>query len=127
MNRISSLYIAETQEMGRGVFTSSFIPKGSVIELCPVLIIPAEDVPQIHATCLHDYYFLWGDQGEAALALGFGSLYNHATDHNADYTMDYQKDTIDIFSIRAIQAGEEITINYFEGGEEYTERWFEEK
>lgn len=127
MNRIPSLYIAQTKERGRGVFTSTFIPKGSVIELCPALIIPAKDVPKIHDTFLHDYYFLWGDDGAAALALGFGSLYNHATDHNADYTMDYKNGTIDIFSIRAIQAGEEITINYFEGGDEVTERWFEEK
>jgi uncharacterized protein len=124
--RIPSLYIAPSPLGGRGVFTAVAIEPESLIEVCPVIVIPAKDVATIHDTCLHDYYFLWGDE-EAAIALGFGSLYNHARRPNADYHMDPDQLTIDIYCIRPIAAGEEITINYTDENDPRTRLWFEER
>ena len=59
MHQIPGLYIAQSSKEGRGVFTSVPINEGDIIEVCPVIEIPISQVPIIHKTVLHDYYFLW--------------------------------------------------------------------
>jgi uncharacterized protein len=88
-------------------------------------VIPKRELPIIHKTILHDYYFLWGnDLEDCAIALGNGSLYNHRLNPNANFILDLQNKTIDIEAIMAIDAGEEITLNYNgEPGDE-GELWF---
>ncbi len=125
MQRIPSLYIAYSSIHGRGVFTHADISEGSLLEVCPVLLIPKTQVEVIHNTVLHDYYFLWGDaQDEAAIVLGFGSLYNHSFLPNAEYIIDYEQETFDFVAIRDIKAGEEITVNYNGDPYEQTPLWF---
>ncbi|MEM1328268.1 MAG: SET domain-containing protein [Bacteroidota bacterium] len=127
MQRIPTLFVAPSSVHGRGVFTYAAIEEGTLLEVCPVLIIPKEQVKIIRETVLHDYYFTWGEaQTEAAVVLGFGSIFNHAEQHNARFLMDYEQQTMDFFAMRDIAAGEEITINY-NGEEEQRELWFEVK
>lgn len=122
--QIPNLYIAQT-DFGRGVFTATPIPAGSVIEICHVILIPKAELPIIHKTVLHDYYFLWGqDMQQCALALGYGSLYNHAIHPNANFILDLGQDTIDIEAIKDIAAGEEITINYHGDPGDEEKLWF---
>jgi uncharacterized protein len=124
VQRVPGLYIAET-DFGRGVFTSLPISEGDLIEVCPVIIIPKRELPIIHKTILHDYYFLWGNQLEdCAIALGNGSLYNHQLNPNANFILDIENKTIDIEAVKNIEAGEEITLNYNgEPGDE-SKLWF---
>jgi uncharacterized protein len=113
MQRIEGIYIKETEGRGRGVFTTVDIPEGSLIEVCPIIKIPKRELPIIHKTILHDYYFLWGeDLEDCAIALGYGSMYNHELMPNANFILDIEQMTIDIEAIHPINAGEEITINY---------------
>lgn len=113
MHHIDGLYMMETENRGRGIFTARPIPAGSVIEVCPVLLIPKSELPIVHKTVLHDYYFLWGeDLSQAVIALGYGSLYNHELHPNATFILDIPNLTIDIEAIKDIEAGSEITINY---------------
>ncbi|MBL7794365.1 MAG: SET domain-containing protein-lysine N-methyltransferase [Saprospiraceae bacterium] len=121
---IPSLYIAPSPKAGRGVFTSAPIEPDDVIEICPVIIVPEKDVPLIHQTYLHDYYFLWENK-QCAIALGYGSLYNHSPLPNAEYYMDYDNQAISVYCIRPIQPGEEITISYTDEGDERTKLWFD--
>lgn len=124
MLHVPSLYIAPSPLGGRGVFTSEPIAAGSIIEISPVIVVPAADKALIHKTHLHDYYFLW-ENGQCAIALGYGSLYNHAENPVAEYGMDYADQSISFYCIRSIGAGEEITINYISGGNEKGEIWFD--
>lgn len=113
MHQIPGLYIGHTEAKGRGVFTTASISEGDLIEVCPVIIIPKLELPVIHKTILHDYYFLWGETlTDCAIALGFGSLYNHELHPNANFILDLENETIDIFAIRDIDEGEELTLNY---------------
>jgi len=122
--QIPNLYIAQT-EHGRGVFTAAPIEDGSVIEVCHVIILPKAELPIIHKTHLHDYYFLWGvEMEQCALALGYGSLYNHAIQPNANFILDFANDTIDIEAIADIEAGAEITINYHGAPGDEEPLWF---
>jgi len=113
MQQIPGLFIAYTEKSGRGVFTSLEIKKDDIIEVCPVIVIPKYELPIIHKTVLHDYYFLWGaDMDQCAIALGNGSLYNHAVEPNANFILDMENMCIDIVAVATILAGEEITLNY---------------
>lgn len=125
MHQLPGLYIADTNDKGRGVFTAFDISKDDVIEVCPVIIIPHAQLPIIHKTILHDYYFLWGSQmTDAAIALGYGSLYNHEVHANANFILDIENKTIDIVAIRDIVSGEEITINYHGEPGDDGQLWF---
>lgn len=128
MQRIPGLYIAKSRSKGRGVFCTTFIPKDSLIEICPVIIIPEHEVEIIHETDLHDYYFVWGEQDkQAAIALGYGSLYNHSYRPNADYLFDLHNDCIEVKAIKDIAAGKEITFNYNGEPSCKDELWFDKK
>jgi len=110
-----ALYIAAAGDLDRGVFTAESIEPGSIIEICPVIVLPPGDRDHIHSSRLHDYYFIWEPEGATAIALGYGSLYNHANDSNADYEMDMDARTLTVRCVRPIAAGDEITIDYTDG------------
>lgn len=98
---------------GRGVFAARRIRAGEVIEEAPVIVVPASDVPALKRTALFDYYFLWGEaSGEAAVCLGYGSLYNHSATPNAEYVRLFERQAIRFKALRAIEEGEEILTNY---------------
>lgn len=123
--RNPALFIADSDLGGRGVFTSVAISKDESIEICPVIVMKVGDMTLLDKTTLYDYYFLWGDdQEQCVIALGYGSLYNHLAPSNADYGMDFDEQTIEIFAVRDIGAGEEITINYHGDPFDESPTWF---
>ena len=122
MNQLPGLFLNDSPRGGRGVFTSRPIPAGSVIELAPVIVLSPGDRRRIHDTHLHDYYFLWDNDG-AAIALGYGSLYNHSPTPNAEFTLDYEFAQIRFTALRDLAAGEEIVTDYT-SGQERAELWF---
>jgi len=50
MLHIPGLYIANSENRGRGVFTAQDLSKGDLIEICPLLLIPKKEVAKIHKT-----------------------------------------------------------------------------
>lgn len=128
MQRLPFIYFKDSPKGGRGIFTTEFIPVDTLIEICPVIVLPEADLNIIHKTFLHDYYFLWNDQGtEAAIALGFGSLYNHSYTPNARYDTNRKDGSIDVYAVEDISAGAEIMFNY--NGDEFNREalWFNVK
>jgi len=126
MLHIPSLYVAESRGRGRGVFTAEVIDNESLIEICPLLVIPSEQVSTIHQTIFHDYYFLLPDSdGGACIPLGYGCLYNHSETPNAEVRIDMENKQIEIHAIENILAGAEVFIDYQDGDREFEEVWFE--
>ena len=122
----AEIYFGPSELHGRGVFAANDIAEGDIIEICPVLIFPKAQLPAIRQTMLDDYYFDWGEDGEFfAVCLGYGSLYNHEYHPNAEYGMDFGAETIDIYAIKDIKAGDEITINYNGEPGNMDKVWFE--
>lgn len=104
------LRIRQVPGKGRGVFANRRIRKGAVIETAPVLVIPVEHLPGGKFNpALGKYVYEWARK-KVALCLGYGSLYNHSYRPNADY--EHERAAIRYRALRAIEAGEEITINY---------------
>ena len=120
------IYFAPSDIHGMGVFAAEPIEEGAVIEICPIILFPKAQLAAVRQTILDDYYFDWGDDGEwYAFALGNGSLYNHSFTPNADYGMDFENKTIDIYCLRPIAAGEEVCINYNGSPDDQSKVWFE--
>lgn len=95
---------------GRGVFARTLIPEGTIFERVPLLVIPAKEILECdHGNLLLGYIFEYKKQ--VALALGYGSLYNHSYDPNARYD-DAGRQIKEFSALRDIHPGEEITINY---------------
>lgn len=128
MLQIPGLYIQYDEATGRGVYTSQEISNHDIIEVCPVILIPKKDIEKIHQTVLHDYYFLWGtNHEEAVIALGYGSLYNHKITANAKVVLDFENNELIIQATQKIELGNQIYINYNDGGSKKIDLWFDAK
>ena len=97
---------------GRGIFARTPIAAGTLIDAAPVIIVPAAQCALLDRTVLHDYYFRWGEDGSAAVALGLVSLCNHSRRPCAGVRRNHAQATLGLVAVAAIAAGDEITIDY---------------
>ena len=122
------LFIAPTDQKGRGVFTNTDIQKNTVIEISPVIVMNKVERKLLDQTLLHDYIFEWGDDPKGCcMALGYIPLYNHSYRSNCEYEMDYEQEIISVKAVRFIKAGEELFINYNGDWNNATPVWFDTK
>jgi uncharacterized protein len=120
------LFIAPAGNRGRGVFTSEAIAALTTIEIAPVIIMNANDRKLLDKTPLHDYIFEWGNNKEqCCMALGYVPLYNHSYTSNCEYEMDFEHAVISIKTMRPIEKGEELFINYNGDWNDPKPVWFE--
>jgi SET domain-containing protein len=125
---ISGLYIENSDDKGRGVFTKRSIPANTIIEISPVIVMSGEERKLLDQTLLHDYIFEWGaDKDECCMALGYVAVYNHSYKSNCEYEMDFEKQIIKIKTIRAVEAGEELFINYNGDWNDAKPVWFDKE
>ncbi|HVK54130.1 MAG TPA: SET domain-containing protein-lysine N-methyltransferase [Burkholderiales bacterium] len=108
-----AVYIANVStSKGRGVFAARQFSAGDVVERCPILVIdePRCELPEQLKRVVYD----WNDQGEinSAIALGFGSLYSHHASPNMCYDVDAEQALLVFKTIRPVQKGEALTVNY---------------
>ena len=89
------------------------IPRGTLIEESPLLVLSGEEWRGADETVLHHYAFGWGPRNKGAvIGLGFTSLYNHSYNPNARAENKEKRLVMRLFARRDIARGEEITINY---------------
>ena len=122
------LLVDKTNEKGRGVFTRERIPANTVIEIAPVIVMQKSDREQLDKTLLHDYIFEWGkEKDKCCMALGLIPIYNHSYKSNCEYFMDFEDDSIMVKTVRVIENGEELTINYNGDWNDGKKVWFDVK
>ncbi|HMK04849.1 MAG TPA: SET domain-containing protein [Ferruginibacter sp.] len=122
------LFVGLTTAKGRGVFTRERIPAGTEIEMSPVIVMEKTDRQYLDKTLLHDYIFEWGKlKDKCCMALGLVPIYNHSYKSNCEYFMDFEDDTISVKTVRIIDAGEELTINYNGDWNDAKKIWFDVK
>lgn len=108
-------YVKDTgTAKGRGVFASRSIAAGEVVEVAPVIVLTAPWRPL--PIRLRSYPFAWGNLTKGpksiALAMGYGSMYNHANPANLRYEAITEGHYMRYVADRNIAADEEMTINY---------------
>jgi len=125
----SKTYVADSKikNAGRGVFAKEDIKKNELIEICPVILAPRSDFSNLKESLFVTYFFYFGrKKDQMAIALGFGSVYNHSYSPNAKYKIDTKEKTISFYAIENINKDEEITFNYSAGNpKNKNPLWFE--
>jgi len=121
MSIVGAVFVGRSSVHGRGVFAARSFEADELIEECPVLLVPSGAVAEAG---LDGYCFEWTEDHHA-LALGYGSLYNHSWRPNARYDHDHDAGVVTYTAVRRIEAGEEVTINYSGDPEGDVELWFE--
>lgn len=112
------IYLSKSKikNAGRGVFASQDIGKNDIIEICPTLEVPANDVFNLKESILVTYYFSFDDDKDMLfIALGYGSIYNHSYEPNTTYKKISKDNVLEFKAIKDIRKGEEITVNYNSG------------
>lgn len=123
----NKVILKNIRHRGRGVFAKKKIKKGEVIEICPVIPIPLKEERWLKKTFIDNYYFEWGSRNQPAIVLGYGSLYNHSYNPNAEHDERVKKKEMVFKALKDIKKGEEITHNY-NGEPDNTEKlWFKVK
>jgi uncharacterized protein len=120
------MFEVKKSKYGRGIFATREIKKGELIHVAPVIVSPKEEYKYLKKTIMIEYVFWWGeDNEECALALGYGSLFNHSFTPNALYKLNLINQTIDIFAYTNIKTGDEILINYNGDPKDDEPVWFD--
>jgi len=117
LTRCETLVIKSDTPKGRGVFSTSLIPSGSIIDICPVLPLGAEEnETHIKKTSLYHYTYNWSIVEEGgksktvqAVVFGLGSMFNHSTqEQNVGWIRDTRRLVVVYRALRDIPAGEEL-------------------
>jgi uncharacterized protein len=128
-------YIKDTgTAKGRGVFAARAFSNGEIVEICPVVLfhLHYNSLPKAIKTLVFDWETLAGKPRTHALALGYGSFYNHDNPANLRYEADAVNSLLRFIAVRDIDVDEELTINYCaEAGAALSDEddnwWFEDK
>lgn len=112
--------VKESTVSGWGVFAIERIDAHVIFESCPLILfhkVILDNYYRMHGTDRHmldDYLFKW-EKGHMAIALGYGSIYNHSNEPNATFRSKTDVSVIEFISRRVIEPGEEIFIHYLLG------------
>jgi SET domain-containing protein len=105
----SSIEIKRSSIHGFGVFAAKNIAPKEVIEECPVIIF--RKLMLEYREVISDREFYW-DGRNNAIALGYGSMYNHDGSSNARFVIDRQNQAMNFIATKPIIVGTEILVNY---------------
>lgn len=113
----SKIEVRKSPIHGMGVFAKENIKSGEIIENCHFTILE-KNFFEIDKK-LQEYVFAYPKINpiKSVVVWGYGSIYNHSKNNNADWISDEEKNVFTFFTIRDINEGEEICTNYGEGYE----------
>lgn len=114
----------KSQIHGNGIFAVKNIEKNEIIEECPIIILNSDDTIKIDPTNLYNYYFSW-ENNWSAIALGYGSIYNHSYEPNAVYEKDFINNKIIFRALKNLYIWEEILVNYNWNPDKKEKVWFD--
>jgi SET domain-containing protein len=109
-----------SETKGRGMFATQFIPKDTLLDVAHLILVREKEYwDKVQNTVLAKYVFQWEEPEEpepdsetSAIAMSPFEFCNHSFCPNVTYHMDYETKTIHFMSIRDIQPGEEMLIEY---------------
>jgi len=106
---------------GRGIYAEQDIYAEQVVETSPIISMEGSyrQLPQV----LRNVVF--GCGVSTVVALGVGSLFNHADDASLRYEVKGEEGLLFFIARQAIKKGEELTINYNDtAGSSCEDTWF---
>jgi len=126
------VYVKDTgTAKGRGTYAARRFKAGETVEESPVILFEGslEGLPiDVQRIVFNWSYLVDRSMGCHAFALGYGSMYNHANPANLRYSANTTSGRLVFAAARAIEADEELTINYNASAgepESQEDSWFE--
>ena len=112
------LFVSKVKNIGYGIFTSEYIPAETTIEVAISKHIYSNQISE-DLELISDYYYNYYGK-KNSLALGFGSIYNHASTgiNNVDYTV--LKNKIIYKTVKPVEKNQQLTVDY-------SDEWFENR
>ena len=104
--------VQKLPKKGRGVFALKNFKESEIIEKCPVINVTPTERKHCEKTILANYIYPWRSTRSGSVVLGYGSLYNHSFNPNADWKQNFKNESMVYRALRDIKRGEEITVNY---------------
>ena len=101
--------IRQSPGRNRGIFATTEIKAGDIIEICPTIEISKKLAKKNYA--LWSIVFRW-KKDSCVILLGYGSLYNHSFSPNAVYEKNFERNEVIIRALSNIEIDSEIFINY---------------
>jgi SET domain-containing protein len=123
----TKIYVDNSPIHGLGVFAKELILKDEVFEICPVIDMGMKFGESSHI--LLDYRFNWPqgpyDWTKQVVAAGFGMLYNHSNNANANWRSNFEYNSFEFYATTDINPGEEIfvwygDVNYWNDGRNHS-------
>jgi SET domain-containing protein len=112
----TKIKVIDIKGKGRGVVATQDISNGEIIEYCPIIPISKKeaDFLENESENLKYYYLFQYATNKYCIMLGYGSVYNHSLEPNADvdYDISEPKNYLFFQAIKDIKAGEEIVFDY---------------
>ncbi len=127
----NKVYVSKSRihNAGRGVYARCDIKKGEIIETSPIIEVPQHDLSNLKESILVTYFFYFGkNKQRLAIALGFGSLYNHSHKPNITYKIKPKEKLIAFIALDDINKDDELTFNYHNSSNLKSKKrplWFE--
>ena len=118
----SKVQLVYIKGKGRGVICTNPIKKGELIERLPLIILSPEegDFIKNKSPILKFYALELTSINRHVLHLGYGMIYNHSANPNAELVYTVPNDYIDFVALKEIEIDEEIVYDYsFDGEEEF--------
>jgi SET domain-containing protein len=110
LTKSSKIEARDSPIHGRGVFATSDIEPGEILEECHFITLetPTQD-PN-----LFRYVFCWPMRNTNchAVVFGLGSMFNHSDNNDATWVTDEVNRVYRFIAVKFIPAGKEILINY---------------
>ena len=115
----TKIFVQNSPVHGLGVFAKELIQEGEVFEICPILDL---GIPKgTSSSVLMDYRFNWPQGVDnwdlQVVAWGYGSLYNHSDNANANWRSNLENNTFEFYATKNIEPEQEIFVWY--GGDNY--------
>lgn len=98
----------------RGIIAERLIPRGKVIERCPVILFPIKQEDIINEMVLGKYHYEWNKKFDS-FVLGYGALINHSDTPNTVFHYDYRNKYLVFVAKQDIAPKEEVTVDYQQG------------
>ena len=114
-----NILVKDTESLkGNGVYAQHDIHSGGTVEIAPVIILlaPFASLPPRLKTRVFNWGDLTNGPKASALALGYGSLYNHDNPANMNFKADSENEMIHFVANRFIKAGEARLVDGCGGG-----------
>ncbi len=109
---VYDIEVRKTKNKGLGVYALRDFKKGEVLEKAPILLLNTKEREYCENTPLSHYMYPWRSTRTGAIAFGYGSIYNHSFEPNADWKQNFKEQVMVYTTIRDIKKGEEILVNY---------------